>query len=404
MNASVVVTGLGVVAPNGFGAQEYWQAARVGKSGIGRITRFDPTQYPAQLAGEIHGFEAADHLPSKLLPQTDRMTRLALVAADWALEDAGVDPKELPAFDMGVVTSSASGGFEFGQRELERLWSQGSEYVSAYQSFAWFYAVNSGQISIRHGMKGPSGVVVSEQAGGLDSVAQARRQVRKGTPLVVSGSVDASLCPWGWVAQLTSGRVTTQADPATAFLPFDERASGHVPGEGGAILIMEREDVARARGAKVYGEIAGYGATFDPKPGSGRPPALRQAIETALADAGVSARDVDVVFADGAAVPELDRIEAEALNAVFGREQVPVTVPKTTTGALYSAAGALDLATVFLAMEEGLIPPTMNTDPADRYGLDLVVGHPRTHEVRTALVLARGLGGFNSALVVRSAD
>ncbi|AWT42947.1 MULTISPECIES: ketosynthase chain-length factor [Streptomyces] len=404
MSTSVVVTGLGVVAPNGLGAEEYWSAARVGKSGIGRLTRFDPTQYPARLAGEIHGFEAEEYLPSKLLPQTDRMTRLALVAADWALEDAGVRPQELPAFDMGVVTSSASGGFEFGQRELERLWSQGSEYVSAYQSFAWFYAVNSGQISIRHGMKGPSGVVVSEQAGGLDCLAQARRQVRKGTPLVVSGAVDASLCPWGWVAQMTSGRVTTSEDPAGAYVPFDDRASGHVPGEGGALLVLEGKEAARARGAKVYGEIAGYGATFDPKPGSGRPSTLRKAIETALADAGVEARDVDVVFADGAAVPELDRIEAEALNEVFGTGQVAVTVPKTMTGALYSAAGALDVATVLLAMEEGLIPPTMNTEPAERYGLDLVAGHPRTTEVRTALVVARGQGGFNSALVVRAAD
>ncbi|MDI3390343.1 ketosynthase chain-length factor [Streptomyces sp. B-S-A8] len=404
MTASVVVTGLGVVAPNGLGADDYWAATRVGKSGIGRLSRFDPSQYPSRLAGEIHGFRAEEFLPNRLMPQTDRMTRLALVAADWALEDAGVRPQELPAFDMGVVTSSASGGFEFGQRELERLWSQGSEYVSAYQSFAWFYAVNSGQISIRHGMKGPSGVVVSDQAGGLDSVAQARRQVRKGTPLVVSGAVDASLCPWGWVAQQTSGRLSTGDDPARAYLPFDARAAGHVPGEGGALVILEREDLARARGAKVYGRIAGYGATFDPKPGSGRPPALGKAIELALADAGVDAADVDVVFADGAAVPDLDRAEADALNEVFGARRVPVTVPKTMTGALYSGAGALDLATVFLAMEEGLVPPTVNVEPADEYGLDLVVGQPRTTEVRTALVLARGQGGFNSALVARSAD
>ncbi|MFE0804697.1 ketosynthase chain-length factor [Streptomyces sp. BB1-1-1] len=404
MSASVVVTGLGVVAPNGLGTEEYWSAARVGKSGIGRLSRFDPAQYPSRLAGEIHGFTAEDHLPNRLMPQTDRMTRLALVAADWALQDAGVRPEERPAFDMGVVTSSASGGFEFGQRELERLWGQGSEYVSAYQSFAWFYAVNSGQISIRHGMKGPSGVVVSDQAGGLDCVAQARRQVRKGTPLVVSGAVDASLCPWGWVAQLTSGRLSTGEDPETAYLPFDRRAAGHVPGEGGALLILEQADAARARGAKAYGEIAGYGATFDPRPGSGRPPALRKAIELALADAGADAADVDVVFADGAAVPELDRTEAEALNEVFGTGRVPVTVPKTMTGALYSGAGALDLATALLAMEEGLIPPTTNTEPDREYGLDLVVGQPRTTEVRTALVLARGHRGFNSALVVRAAD
>lgn len=402
--SSVVVSGLGVVAPNGLGAEDYWAAARIGKSGIGVLSRFDPSRYPSRLAGEIHGFTARDHLPNRLLPQTDRMTQLALVAADWALADAGVRPQELPAFDMGVVTASASGGFEFGQGELQRLWSQGSEYVSAYQSFAWFYAVNSGQISIRHGMRGPSGVVVSDQAGGLDAVAQARRQIRKGTPLVVSGGVDASLCPWGWVAQMAGGRLSTRDDPAGAYLPFDRRAAGHVPGEGGALFVLERADVARARGAKVYGEIAGYGATFDPRPDSRRPPTLRRAIELALADAGVRPGEVDVVFADGAAVPELDRIEAEALNAVFGPRGVPVTVPKTLTGCLYSGAAALDLATAFLAMESGLIPPTGNTEPAEEYGLDLVVGAPRRAEVRTALVLARGHGGFNSAMVLRSAD
>ncbi|MDG4765848.1 ketosynthase chain-length factor [Solwaraspora sp. WMMD406] len=399
---SVVVTGLGVVAPNGLGAQNYWSAARVGKSGIGRLSRFDAASYPSRLAGEIHGFDPAAHLPNRLLPQTDRMTQLALVAADWALADAGVRPVDLPAFEMGVVTASASGGFEFGQYELQRLWSKGSEYVSAYQSFAWFYAVNSGQISIRHGMRGPSGVVVSDRAGGLDAVAQARRQIRKGTHLVVTGGVDASLCPWGWVAQMAGGRMSTRDDPATAYLPFDRRAAGHVPGEGGAILILERAESARSRGARVYGEIAGYGATFDARPGTGRPPVLDRAIELAMAEARVSPADVDVVFADGAAVPELDRIEADAVTRIFGPGGVPVTVPKTMTGCLYSGAAPLDLATVLLAMDEGLIPPTIHIEPSDGYDLDLVVDQPRTARLRTALVLACGYGGFNSAMVVRS--
>lgn len=166
MSASAVVTGLGVAAPNGLGTDDYWKATLAGRGGIGRITRFDPSGYPVRLAGEVPGFIAQDHIPGRLIPQTDRMTQLGLAAADWALEDAGVKPGELPAFDMGVVTASSSGGFEFGQGELQKLWGQGSEYVSAYQSFAWFYAVNSGQISIRNGMKGPSGVVVSDQAGG----------------------------------------------------------------------------------------------------------------------------------------------------------------------------------------------------------------------------------------------
>ncbi|MFK8905559.1 ketosynthase chain-length factor [Streptomyces sp. YS-3] len=402
MTSSVVVTGLGVASPNGLGIQDYWAATVGGKSGIGRITRFDPSSYPAKLAGEVPGFVAEDLLPSRLLPQTDRVTRLALVATDWALADAGITPSELPEFDMGVVTASAAGGFEFGQGELQALWSKGSQYVSAYQSFAWFYAVNSGQISIRNGMKGPSGVVVSDQAGGLDAVAQARRQIRKGTALIVSGAVDASVCPWGWVAQLASDRLSTSEEPNRAYLPFDREAAGFVAGEGGAILIMEDAEAARARGARIYGEVAGYGSTIDPKAGSGRPPGLRKAIELALADAGVAPGDVDVVFADAAAVPELDRQEAEAINAVFGSRGVPVTAPKTMTGRLYSGAAPLDLAAAFLAIQDGLIPPTVHIDPAAEYDLDLVLGEPRTAEVRTALVLARGYGGFNSAVVVRA--
>ncbi|MFD8571762.1 ketosynthase chain-length factor [Streptomyces sp. NPDC059639] len=402
MTAAAVVTGLGVVSPNGLGTKDFWAATRVGRSGIGPLTRFDASGYPARLAGEVMGFEAAQLLPSRLLPQTDRMTQMALAAADWAIEDAGVRPEERDGYDMGVITASSSGGFEFGQGELRKLWSQGGQYVSAYQSFAWFYAVNSGQISIRNGMKGPSGVVVSDQAGGLDALAQARRQIRKGTGLIVSGSVDAALCSWGWVAQLSSGRLSTADEPAEAYLPFDARARGHVPGEGGALLVVEDADAARRRGARSYGTLAGYGATFDPGPGAGGEPGLRRAIEVALADADMAPADIDVVFADAAAVPELDRVEAEALHAVFGSHGVPVTAPKTMTGRLCSGAAPLDVAAALLAIDEGLVPPTVNVRPNEGYGLDLVVDTPRPADLRTALIVARGWGGFNSALVVHA--
>ncbi|MGW7022523.1 ketosynthase chain-length factor [Streptomyces decoyicus] len=402
--ARTLVTGLGIAAPNGLGIEAYWAAACAGRNGIGRVSRFDPSSYPAQLAGEIEEFVAEAQLPSRLLPQTDRMTRIALVCADWAFADAGVDPGAMPEFDMGVVTASSSGGFEFGQDELKALWSQGSQYVSAYQSFAWFYAVNSGQISIRNGMRGPCGVVVSDQAGGLDAVAQARRQIRKGTPLVMSGAIDASICPWGWVAQLASDRLSTGNDPERAYLPFDSEARGHVPGEGGALLVLEDADSARARSApRIYGEIAGYGSTFDPRPGSKRAPGLHRAIELALDDAGLEPAGIDAVFADAAALPELDRIEAEAITKVFGPREVPVTAPKTMTGRLYSGAAPLDLATALLAIRDGVIPPTPHTSLSDRYDIDLVGAEPRTAPVRTALVLARGYGGFNSAMVVRAA-
>ncbi len=402
--ARTVVTGIGVIAPNGVGTEAFWTATLKGVSGIDRISRYDASGYPSPLAGEVVDFDAADHLSSRLLPQTDRMTQMALAASDWALADADVDPAALPEFGMGVVTASASGGFEFAQNELQKLWSKGPEHVSAYQSFAWFYAVNTGQISIRHGMRGPSGVLVTDQAGGLDALGHARRHVRKGTGLVVSGGMDASLSPWGLVSQITSGRLTRSTDPERAYAPFDTSADGHVPGEGGAILVLESETGARERGARVYGTIAGYAATFDPAPESGREPALRRAVELALADAAVAPQDIDVVFADAAGLRDLDRVEAEALAAVFGPHGVPVTAPKTMTGRLYSGAASVDVAAALLAMRDGVVPPTLRvSDPAPDCPVALVRDTAREMTVRTALVIARGHGGFNAAVVLRAA-
>lgn len=403
MNAGPVVTGIGVAAPNGLGTGPYWAATRAGISGIRPVARFDAAGYTSRLAGEVPGFDAAAHLPGRLLPQTDHMTRLALVAAGEALGDAGVDASSGDAGRRGVITASSAGGFEFGQRELERFFGKGPEFMGAYMSFAWFYAVNTGQISIRHGLKGPGGVLVTDQAGGLDAIAAARRQLRRGADLIVCGGVDGSICPWGWVAQLTSGRVSTSDDPAAAYLPFDARARGHVPAEGGAILVLEDAAAARRRGAAAYGEIAGYAATFDPPPGSGREPTLRHAIENALADAGTPAAEVDVVFTDAAATPELDQAEADAIAAVFGDRAVPVTAPKTMLGRMYAGAAALDVAAALLAIRDGVIPPTVNVRHDGRYPIEIVIGEPRPARVRTALVIARGHGGFNSALVVRSA-
>ncbi|MGW0599152.1 ketosynthase chain-length factor [Streptomyces sp. NPDC002776] len=402
--APPVVTGIGVAAPNGFGREEWWRATLAGESGIREISRFDAARYPARLAGEIRDFDPAQHTPGRLLPQTDQVTRLALAVADEALADAAVDPAALPDYAAGVVTASSAGGFEFGQRELEALWSKGGRYVSAYQSFAWFYAVNTGQISIRHGLRGPSGVLVTEQAGGLDAVAQARRQLRKGIRLVVTGGVESALCPWGWVAQLADGRLSTVTDPDRAYLPFSADASGHVAGEGGALLVTEDAAAARERGAETYGTIAGYAATFDPAPGEGGS-RLRDAAELALRDARLTPADVDVVFADAAGGTAADRAEAEAISGLFGPNGVPVTVPKTMTGRLSSGGASLDLAAALLSLRDQVIPPTVNVDgPGPGLTLDLVTGKPRPAALRTALVLARGRGGFNAAMVVRAAD
>lgn len=407
----VVATGLGVVAPNGIGTDVYWSAVLDGKSGIDRITRFDPSGYDVTLAGEIHGFEATDYLPGKLIAQTDRMTHFALAATAMALEDAGADPAEFPEYEMAVVTANAAGGAEFGQRELERLQREGPAHVGAYMSIAWFYAANTGQISIRHKMRGPCGMVAAEQAGGLDAVGHARRQLRRDARLAVTGGTDAPFSPAGLIAQMTTRLLTSSDSLKDAYAPFTDRATGYVPGEGGAILILERASKAAERGVrKIYCEIAGYAATFDPPPGSGRPPGVRRAIELALDDAGVAPSQVDVVFADGYADRELDRREAAAICDVFGPYGVPVTVPKTLTGRMYSGGSSLDVATALLAIRDQVIPPTGEIGrPADDCRLDLVGERPRETAVRCALVLSRGYAGlsperscFNGAVVVRA--
>jgi act minimal PKS chain-length factor (CLF/KS beta) len=401
--ARAVITGIGVAAPNGVGLKAWWSASLAGSGGIREIDGYDTTGYPTALAGRIVDFDAAAHVPGRLLPQTDRVTRLALAAADWALADAGVDPRLLPEYEMSVVTSNATGGFEFTHREIRKLWTEGPERVSVYESFAWFYAVNTGQISIRHGMRGPSSVLVAEQAGGLDALGHARRTLRGGRRLVVTGGMESSLDPWGYAAHLAGGRISRERSPELAYLPFDARAAGHVPGEGGAILVLEDLEAVRARGGRWYGEIAGYAAGFDPRPGSGRAPALERVIRRALADAGAAPDEVDVVFADAAAVPDLDAAEAAAIEAVFGPHGVPVTAPKTLTGRLYGGGGPLDTAAALLSARDGVIPPTAHVDrPDPGHRIDLVRGEPRSVPVRTALVLARGRGGFASALLVRA--
>jgi minimal PKS chain-length factor (CLF/KS beta) len=406
MTRSAVVTGIGVAAPNGLGTEAYWSATLEGRSGIGPISRFDATGYPVRLAGEVSGFEAAEHVPGRLIPQTDHWTHLGLAAAAWALDDAAADPAAFPEYEMAVVTASSSGGTEFGQREIERLWSKGPQWVGAYQSIAWFYAATTGQISIRHEMRGSCGVICTEQAGALDAAGQARQLILQSGRLVITGGTDASLCPYGLTAQYRNGRLSEGDDPRRAYVPFDAAARGYVPGEGGAMLVVENAADAVARSApQIYGRLAGYAATFDPRPGSGREPGLRRAMVLALENAGLTPDEVDVVFADAAGVPELDLLEAAAITAVFGPRGVPVTAPKTMTGRLNAGGAALDLACALLAVRDRVIPPTVGiTEPAAGCDLDMVRDMPREAPVRTAMVLARGYGGFNAAVVVTASD
>jgi 3-oxoacyl-(acyl-carrier-protein) synthase len=403
-----VFTGIGVVAPNGKDTASWWEATLAGKSGIDRISHFDPSQYDTQLAGEVQGFDVDDYIERRLQVQTDHWTHMALAATQMAFDDASFEPFEHDPYSLSVITASSSGGNEFGQKEIQALWGKGPGFVGAYQSIAWFYAATSGQISIRHNLMGPCGVVVAEGAGGLEALQHSRRMIRRGIDTIVSGGLEAPIGPYALTCQMETGDLSREQDPADAYRPFDRRANGYVPGEGGAILLMESPERAEERGvSEVYGEVAGYGATNDAYHHSKPAPdgeQLARAMRIALDDAGIGPGDVDVVFADAAGVPEADVAEAKAIKDVFGKRasEVPVTAPKTMVGRLYAGGAPLDVATALLAMRDGVIPPTINLDePADGCDLSFVTGSARKAELGTALVLARGFGGFNGALVLR---
>ncbi|QXJ21830.1 ketosynthase chain-length factor [Actinomadura graeca] len=405
---TTVITGLGVVVPTGIGAEAYWAASLGGGSAIGPISRYDARRYPLSVGGELPGFDAADLVEKRFVVQTDRFTHIAMAAADMALRDAALDPRAMAPFSMGVVTASGAGGVEFGQREIQGLWREGPGAVGPYQSIAWFYAASTGQISIRHGLRGPCGVLVTDETGGLDAIDHAARQIRRGSTAMLAGGAEAPFAPFSMACQFGHDLLSRERDPSRAFLPMTKGASGFVPAEGGALFVLEDAEAAAGRGADVRAVVAGHGTTFT---GAFRPErsaeGLARAARAALAQAGRDAADVDVVFADGLGTPEADAAEAAAIHDVLGPRAatVPVALPKSGTGRAYAASAAIDAACAVLSLRDGIVPPAPNLDADDPvHGLDVVRGEPRRVRLGTALVLARGLYGGNSALLLCHPD
>ncbi|WP_377268148.1 beta-ketoacyl synthase N-terminal-like domain-containing protein [Peterkaempfera sp. SMS 1(5)a] len=398
-----VVTGIGVVAPNGIGADAFWKATREGVVVLDRVSREGCEDLPLRVAGEVRGFDPHEAVETRFTVQTDRFTHFAMAAADLALADARLDTSAGSPFGIGVVTAAGSGGGEFGQRELQQLWGKGPRFVGPYQSIAWFYAASTGQISIRGGFKGPCGVLADDEAGGLDAIAHARRGIQRGARAVVVGAAEAPLAPYSAVCQLGYQELSRSADPARAYLPFTADACGFAPAEGGGMLVLEEESAALERGIAPRALIAGHAATFTGTDGWQRSrEGLAHAARAALQEADCVPEEIDAVFADALGVPEADRAEALALADVLGPRisMVPVTAPKTGIGRTYCGGPVLDVAAAVLAMESGVVPPTPNVVDVS-HDLDLVTRTARLAELRTVLVLSRGLMGCNAALVLR---
>jgi 3-oxoacyl-(acyl-carrier-protein) synthase len=403
----VVITGLGVVAPNGLGKEAFWHATQRGISGIKPLQRFSTDDLPVRVGGEVDQFVVHEVLDRKLANRTDRVTHFALAAMQEALTDAGLVLEQENPQRVGAVIACTMGGVEFVLREIASAFTRGPRAMSAYTAIAWLQVANVGQASIRYGIQGYCKTPVNDAVGGLDALGIAAGAIRRGAAdVLITGGCEVLLHPFVLLVLARRGFCAPEAD-VRAYRPFDRRAAGLVLAEGAGMCIVEEYEHARRRGAPIYGEIVGYGQTNDAH-GLESPSAsgaqYARAMQQAMREGSVTPTDIGYVSLDGRAVPASDAGEAEALRLTFGADldRLPVSVPRTMTGHSYAAAGALDAITALLALQHGLIPPTINCEEPDpRYGLALVRDEARPFAQPVALLGGRGVGGANVVVALK---
>jgi len=408
----VAITGIGLVTPLGVGQEDNWSKVLAGESGLGRPSEAHDPNLPIQVVGEVTDFEPLDYITKRLIVRSDRNTHFAFAACQQALADAGIDPEQVDKTQVGLIFASNYGGLSTFLENMERLHQKGPSFVSAYMATSWIPCAPIGQLSILYGFTGYSKTLINDSAGGVDAIGAAYSAVRRGdSDVIISGGFEAALADAAIVCLATFADICREApEPASAFRPFDSERYGVVIAEGGAIVMLEDLERARARGATIYGEIAGFAQTSDAVD-------LRRfeedgvqygrAMRLALDQAGVDPAEVGYVSADGRATAAGDQAEARAIHHAFGDRgaSVPVTAPKSMFGNTLAGAGAIDTALAALAMRHGKIPPTINVEQQDpEVNLRIVANEPEDAELNSVLVLARGTGGVNSALVLKRVD
>ncbi len=408
----VVVTGLGLVTPVGVGVPAAWEALLAGKSGGAAISHFEATEdYPTRIACEVKGFDPSGVLEPKEIRRFDRFAQFAMVAADEAMRQAGLDgpPEGVDASRFGVIFGSGIGGIGTFEEQCKILLERGPSRVSPFFVPMFIPDIAPGLISIRYGAKGANYTTVSACASSAHAIGEAARAIERGdVDAVISGGTEATITPLTVAGFSAMKAMSTRNDePAAASRPFDATRDGFVMGEGAGSIVLEALEVAQARGAEILGEVAGYGLSADayhitaPAPdGEGAQSAMRMA----LADAGEDPSEVDYVNAHGTSTPHNDRSETAAIRAVLGRraEEIVVGSTKSMTGHLLGAAGAVETVVSILACREGRIPPTINLrNPDPECDLDYASDGARDREVRLALSNSFGFGGHNVCLAIR---
>ena len=408
MRCRVVITGLGVIAPNGVGKRAFWDALKQGRSGIRRITRFNPEIFPTQFAGESD-FDPTKFISAKQMRRMDRTSHLAVSAAKMGIEDAGLNIQKEDPERIGVMIGTAMAGHGMILEQHKVFMEKGPMRIGTFTAIASFPDAPSSQISIELGINGPSFSIATACSSASDAMGYAFNAIRnKELDIIIMGGSDAPVFPPILGAFCVLRALSTRNNaPEKASRPFDNSRDGFVLGEGAGILILEELDHALKRGAHIYGEIAGFGMTCDayhmtkPEP-SGRH-AIR-ALRQALSDANIKLKDIEYVNAHGTSTPLNDKNETFVLKQIFGDHAYKLAVSsiKSMIGHLIGAAGSVELIGGLMALEEGIIPPTINYEiPDPDCDLDYVPNKARKADIKVFLKNSFGFGGKNSALVVK---
>lgn len=399
----VVITGLGAVTPVGNTAEDFWQSIKAGKSGIAPITRFDASETGITVAAEVKDFDPTLYMEKKATKRMDLYSVYGVAAAVQAMEDSQLDVEKMNQNRFGVIVSSGIGGMGTIEEQVIKMHDRGPKRVAPFFVPMAIGNMAAGNISIRVGAKGICTSIVTACASGTNAIGEAFRNIKHGySDVILAGGAEATVCEIGIAGFAALTALSPATDPTKASIPFDKDRSGFVMGEGGGVLVLEELEHAIARGAKIYGEVVGYGSNSDsyhitsPNPdGSGAGICMQMAME----EAGITPADIDYINAHGTSTPPNDGAETTAIKYALGEEayNVPISSSKSMTGHLLGAAGAIEAMVCLGALRDNFVPPTVGLVTADEgCDLDYIPQVGRDHQVTYALSNSLGFGGHNA--------
>jgi 3-oxoacyl-[acyl-carrier-protein] synthase II len=411
MTHRVVITGIGAITPLGNNAEDFFKGVKEGRCGIGFIDAFDTEGYSVKLAAQVRGFDPKEYMDIKEARRMDRFSQFAIAATREALRCAGLDLESVDRDRVGVIVGSGIGGIDNIEKEAKVLLEKGPKRINPLFIPLIITNMAAGNIAIKFGARGICTNVVTACATGTHSIGEAFRNIKHGySDIIISGGTEGSITPLGVAGFSSLMTLSKSADPLRASIPFDKERDGFVMGEGAGILILEEYEHAKRRGARMYAEVVGYGATCDayhitaPSPdGYGGAKAMTLAME----EAGITADDISYVNAHGTSTPINDRLETIAMKAAFGDKayDIPVSSTKSMIGHLLGAAGAVEAITCIKAIEEGFIPATIGLKvPDEECDLDYVPQNGRNARLKYVMSNSLGFGGHNATVIFRNLE